>query len=322
MAADSLHPNLIEISDVARVDGGLPITSLPEELLLLIFEHCPELRRAGNEAVPISINDVLVRLAERGLASLVVEAMPFSNPEHDRSAAIRRAARHGRADCVKALLSANPPYEHLASPLADAADLGHLECAALLAPRVPALECRAALAAAAGSGHVELLSMLIDRLSTPDGGQPCFSDSLLSLLELGYTQALQEAALYGHVECARILAPLSNPMLDDSLALRWAANIGSSEIVELLIPRSDPSAHNWTALTWAIDSGRDSCVNLLLPLFEPSDQIPDLMALARIAQGDKMDTAASFLIAHAEAEAIAKSALASPEAPPQGKLRL
>lgn len=319
MADNFSASETIDGVDFLPVDGSRPATSLPFSLLSKIRAACPDVGGVLGEAPSASIDEVLALLAKSGLASLLAQIMPFSRSS--LSHALRLATMHDHADCLKELLRADPPFEYLNLPLRLASELGHLECASLLAPRVPALECRPALSAAAGHGRLDVLSTLIARLSSPTE-DPSFPASLGPLFELGYTQALEEAALHGHVECARLLAPLSNPKLDGSLALRWAASAGFAEIVELLIPLSDPGAHDWTALSWAIDSGRDSCVDLLLPLFQPSESIPDFKALALIAERDGMALAASFLWAHAEALEISKTTALPSAPPPQGKPRL
>lgn len=97
------------------------------------------------------------------------------------------------------------------------------------------------------------------------------SHALAQLLSLGAdpkefdSYALLLAARNGHVECVRLLIPISDPKAGESLPLRWAAMNGHVECVRLLIPVSDPSAEDSHALVNAISCNHVECVKLLLP---------------------------------------------------------
>lgn len=75
------------------------------------------------------------------------------------------------------------------------------------------------------------------------------------------TVALEKAAERGHVECVKILIPVSQPAENDSFALWWAAEKGHTECVRLLIPVSDMT--RCQALKSAANYGHTACVELL-----------------------------------------------------------
>lgn len=77
---------------------------------------------------------------------------------------------------------------------------------------------------------------------------------------------LRRAAGRGHLECAKLLMPLSEPKAEDSEALRRAAMHGHADCVKLLIPTSDPKARSSEALLIAARNGHLDCATLLLPV--------------------------------------------------------
>lgn len=85
------------------------------------------------------------------------------------------------------------------------------------------------------------------------------------------SDALRRAAEYGHVECVKLLIPVSDPKDLDSDALRLAARGGHVECVKLLIPVSDPATDNSVALAAAAMNGHLECVRVLLPVSNPRD---------------------------------------------------
>jgi ankyrin repeat protein len=98
------------------------------------------------------------------------------------------------------------------------------------------------------------------------------------------SRALSEAAERGHLECVRLLIPVSDPLADGSRALSEAAENGHVECVRLLIPVSDPLARDSVALRWAAVKGHADCVALLLPASDPlavGDYGLDAAGLAR-----------------------------------------
>ena len=76
--------------------------------------------------------------------------------------------------------------------------------------------------------------------------------------------ALVAAGENGHVECVRLLLPVSDAKAAESLALRVAANYGHAECVRMLLPLSDAKAENFYALRSAACSGHVECVRMLL----------------------------------------------------------
>jgi len=81
--------------------------------------------------------------------------------------------------------------------------------------------------------------------------------------------ALRRAAEYGHVECVKLLLPVSNPKDLNSDALRLAAQNGHAECVKLLIPVSDPCNENSVALVCAALNRHVECVRLLIDVSQP-----------------------------------------------------
>jgi ankyrin repeat protein len=73
----------------------------------------------------------------------------------------------------------------------------------------------------------------------------------------------------GHIECVKLLIPVSNPKDRYSSALQLAARHGHTQCVELLIPVSNPKAHNSYALQEAAVHGHTQCVELLYPVSDP-----------------------------------------------------
>lgn len=97
-------------------------------------------------------------------------------------------------------------------------------------------------------------------------------EKIKELLVLGadpkssFSAALRLAAANGHVECARLLLPISNPKDDNSWALRLAARYGHTECVRMLLPVSDAKDDDSEALIEASENGHAECVKLLIPV--------------------------------------------------------
>lgn len=81
--------------------------------------------------------------------------------------------------------------------------------------------------------------------------------------------ALRRAAEYGHVECVKLLIPVSNPKDLDSDALRLAAHNGHTECVRALIPVSDSDNYDSVALVSAAMKQHPECVRLLIGVSNP-----------------------------------------------------
>lgn len=105
------------------------------------------------------------------------------------------------------------------------------------------------LALAATAGDVSELARLLALGADPmaDASRPLF-----------------DASRKGHVECVRLLIPVSNTKALDSRALRGAALAGHAECVRLLAPVSNSSDDEFAALTSAASNGHAECVKLLL----------------------------------------------------------
>lgn len=102
----------------------------------------------------------------------------------------------------------------------------------------------------AAIGHATQVTLLLGH-----GADPEYLNSL----------ALTLSAANGHLECVKILAPLSDPLADNSEALRQAAENGRVECVEFLIPISEAAADGSAALCSAAQNGHAECVNALIP---------------------------------------------------------
>ena len=107
---------------------------------------------------------------------------------------------------------------------------------------------------AARAGDLEAIKAAIAR-----GEDPKANDSV----------ALSWAARGGHLECLRLLLPVSDPKARDSLALSLAVDGGHLECLRLLLPVSDPKARDSIAMSLAADGGHLECLRLLLPVSDP-----------------------------------------------------
>lgn len=108
----------------------------------------------------------------------------------------------------------------------------------------------------AARGHATAVLLLLQQDADPE-----YLNSL----------ALTLAAANGHLECVKILAPISDTLADNSEALCQAATNGHVQCVEFLIPISDAAAENSGALCLAARNGHVECVNALIPKAEPLD---------------------------------------------------
>lgn len=81
--------------------------------------------------------------------------------------------------------------------------------------------------------------------------------------------ALRRAAEFGHVECVKLLIPVSDPKDLDSDALRVAAHNGHAQCVKALIPVSDPKNGHSVALVSAAMNKHAECVRMLIGVSEP-----------------------------------------------------
>ena len=87
------------------------------------------------------------------------------------------------------------------------------------------------------------------------------------------SNALRWAALYGHVECVRLLLPTSDPMAEDSYALRGASQNGHAECAKMLLTVSDAKAKDCHAIQLAARNAHADCVRMLLPVSSPLCEI-------------------------------------------------
>lgn len=203
-----------------------------------------------------------------------------SPPAPSPSDELIRAAREGSAELLLKSLDAGADPSQ-GSALITAAAYGRLECLLLLISRVPpdstALETP--LEQAAFRGETECLAAL---LALP-GAAASIPQALAAAAVQGHPEcvrllaplasradaadALSKAAYYGRLECARPLAPFAAGA-DCSEALLSAANHGI-EMTRLLLPLSDPKAGQSAPLIAAAERGLADVVELLIPLSEP-----------------------------------------------------
>jgi ankyrin repeat protein len=120
----------------------------------------------------------------------------------------------------------------------------------------------------------------------------------------GESEALVVAAERGHVECVRLLLPVSDALANDSCALRASARVGNANCVALLLPASDPLAKNSEALWWAAAHGHAECVRLLLPLSDPLALGEDGLDAAGWARGGGHVEVAGMIEAFIESQAL------------------
>lgn len=146
------------------------------------------------------------------------------------------------------------------------------------------LDCGLVASAEAGNAALtlELLAMGADPLydgSTPlrmaasNGHLECVKMLLpISNPDDESSYALQLAARNGHAECLRVLIRACDPEADWALALRWAAREGQVECVRLLIPVTHSKSNFDLALYLAAENGRAECVEMLIPASNSMDE--------------------------------------------------
>ena len=86
--------------------------------------------------------------------------------------------------------------------------------------------------------------------------------------------ALRTAAKEGHIECVKLLLPVTDPKLNSSLALRFAVAEGHLDIVKLLLPVSNIKKGENSALCWAAMNGHLECVKILIDALDTSSTEP------------------------------------------------
>ena len=106
------------------------------------------------------------------------------------------------------------------------------------------------------------------------------SKNIISCGEYEYSQALQTASYYGHIECIKLIIPLSDPKDNNSFPLRLASQNGHIECVRLLIPVSDPKSNKSLALRIACENGHAECAKLLTPVSDPKTKNSYALQLA------------------------------------------
>lgn len=107
--------------------------------------------------------------------------------------------------------------------------------------------------------------------------------------------ALRLAAHHGHVECLRLLIPVSGLAAAAFQCVRVAARGGHAECVRLLVFASGPTDTYTKALHQAAINGCDECVKLLIPVSSPLVEI--LGALISTASNGHASTL-SIMFAH------------------------
>jgi len=110
------------------------------------------------------------------------------------------------------------------------------------------------------------------------------------------SQALQIAAQNGHAECVRLLIPVSD--MHECAALRAAAMHGHSKCVALLKDVSNLQA-NKDALVWAVGNNHIECVKMLIPIIDVQQW--DNMALISAVRNGYVDIV-QLLLPHTDAQ--------------------
>jgi len=120
-------------------------------------------------------------------------------------------------------------------------------------------------------------------LNAADQGNTAEVQRLISISDLAFNnEALRRASAHGHVECVKMLIPVSNPKHNDSSALQWASANGYVACVKELIPVSEPKAQNNEALVAAAFYGHHECVDLLFDVCNPEEALEELKMRIRV----------------------------------------
>lgn len=100
---------------------------------------------------------------------------------------------------------------------------------------------------------------------------------LLAVVSDAY-MGLKESAWHGNVDLLAFFIPLCDPKTEDSIALHWAARHGYFECVELLLPHSDAKAHHSAALWRSALCLQWEMVDRLWEVSDPWDAISHLQS--------------------------------------------
>lgn len=168
--------------------------------------------------------ELAVRLsicAENGDAQGVIRFLELGgDPKMQNSDALRMAAYHGHAECVRLLIPVSEPHSMDSWALAAAAANGFSQCVRLLIPvSNPGAEDSRALRCAAKNGRLECVKLLIP-----------VSDPLAD-----DCQALRSAAKDGRAECVRLLLPVSRPLVEIDGILPLSLAAGHADVVATLL---------------------------------------------------------------------------------------
>ena len=250
---------------------------LLDDFQFFVSMKASAIRQAAVDALPmLSPQEALNRAVERGQPRAIERAIR-AGADPDASFALHSCARHGYAECVKALLP------HCDPTLLDSQGWSALRSAAVRS----------------SPQHLECVKLLIP--CSPMERDPV----------LGQTP-LMSAAVGGSAEMVKLLLPLCDPLLADACgttALMQAAKRFESEPLLALIPHSALAAadlHGNTALSIIASSRREYAQNFELlmaasDLSDPAQAEPLKKALAgrmyverhrQLAQGEASPEAA------------------------------
>lgn len=159
--------------------------------------------------------------AENGDAQGVVHFLELGgDPKMKDSEALRMAAYHGHAECVRLLIPVSDPHSLGSWALIAAAANGHADCVELLIPvSNPEFKNSHPLRLAARNGRAECVTLLIP-----------VSDPLAD-----DCHALRSAAEHGRAECARLLLPVSRPLVEIDGILPLSLAAGHADVVAILL---------------------------------------------------------------------------------------
>lgn len=208
------------------------------------------------------------------------------------------AAENGRVKLIKNILSlVNHSDINSNEALARAMAYEHWKCVDLLTPFLKPENTDDILIKAAAKNRIKLVKILIPfsteptskgwalRAAAENGHLQCVkllipvSDPKVK--NTGIDGALIDAARNGDMKILKLLISISDPKIHSKSALQFAAEKGHTDIVKFLISISDPKSVGSQALFWAAENGHAECVKLLIPVSDP--KLENSLALIRAA---------------------------------------
>lgn len=144
-----------------------------------------------------------------------------TSTHHDYSLLIH-ACENGDVARVKTLVGGDTPAAQYAYALDSAAHRGQVDIVRCLLPVCEQRYIDGVLINACVQGHTHVVECLVQAKALKH-----------------YNAPLQWAAKYGHAAIVEILIPVSNPQVNNSLALLWAVQHNHPHVVQQLVAHSD-----------------------------------------------------------------------------------